>query len=215
MRDFVKPMVAASLAVLALSGLAGPANAQLTREQMIQGLGGGGASRGIGAAKPAGQPAPVAAQPAPRPVAAAPVAQPRPVTHAAPPARAPVAAPVSATAANPSVNLTVDFPSGSAALTPKARASLDVLGSALSSSELSTFRFRIEGHTDTVGSSEDNRVLSQKRAEAVVNYLSAQYRIQPSRLEAIGMGQDSLLVQTPAQTPNAQNRRVQVIKLGA
>lgn len=214
MRGFMKPMTAAPLALLALSVLATPANAQLTREQMISGLGGGGAPRGIGAAKPAGQPAAVS-QPAPQAAqrpAAAPVSQQRPAAHTAAPARAPVAA---AAAANPSVNLTVDFPSGSAALTPRARASLDVLGSALSSSELASFRFRIEGHTDTVGSSEDNRALSQKRAEAVVSYLANQYRIQPSRLEAVGMGQDNPLVATPPQTPNAQNRRVQVIKLGA
>ena len=214
MRGFMKPMTAAPLALLALSVLA-TANAQLTREQMISGLGGGGSSRGIGAAKPAGQPAAVS-QPAPQAVqrpAAAPVSQQRPAAHTAAPVRAPVAA--AAPAANPSVNLTVDFPSGSAALTPRARASLDVLGSALSSNELASFRFRIEGHTDTVGSSEDNRALSQKRAEAVVSYLANQYRIQPSRLEAVGMGQDSPLVATPPQTPNAQNRRVQVIKLGA
>jgi outer membrane protein OmpA-like peptidoglycan-associated protein len=111
--------------------------------------------------------------------------------------------------------VTVNFPSGSADLTSAAKASLDSLGKALSSSELATFRFRIEGHTDNVGSREENKSLSQRRAEAVVSYLTSTYSVAPARLEAIGVGQDEPLVQTPPQTPEARNRRVQVINLGA
>ena len=106
-----------------------------------------------------------------------------------------------------SVNLTVNFPSGSADLTPAARASLDNLGKALSSSELANFRFRIEGHTDNVGSPEENKALSQRRAEAVVSYLTSQYNVAPSRLEAVGMGEEDPVVQAPPQTPEARNRR--------
>ena len=118
-------------------------------------------------------------------------------------------------AARPSVNLTVNFPAGSAELTPAARASLDALGKALASSDLANFRFRIEGHTDNVGSREVNRTLSQRRAEAVVSYLTSQYNVAPARLEAVGMGQERPLIETPPQTPEARNRRVQVINLGA
>jgi OmpA-OmpF porin, OOP family len=85
----------------------------------------------------------------------------------------------------------------------------------LASPELANFRFRIEGHTDNVGSQEANLVLSQQRAEAVVSYLTSQYNVAPSRLEAVGKGQDDPLVETPPQTPEARNRRVQVINLGA
>jgi OmpA-OmpF porin, OOP family len=120
-----------------------------------------------------------------------------------------------AEAAGPSVNLTVNFPNGSADLTPEAMASLDALGRALSSSELSSYRFRIEGHTDTVGSKEYNRSLSERRAEAVVNYIVTKYGVQASRLQAVGMGEEGLLVSTPEQTPEPRNRRVQVINLGA
>jgi outer membrane protein OmpA-like peptidoglycan-associated protein len=120
-----------------------------------------------------------------------------------------------AQAARPSVNLTVNFPAGSAELTPAARASLDALGQALASSDLANFRFRIEGHTDNVGSREVNRTLSQRRAEAVVSYLTSQYNVAPARLEAVGMGQERPLIETPPQTPEVRNRRVQVINLGA
>jgi len=120
-----------------------------------------------------------------------------------------------AQAALPSINLTVNFPAGSAELTSAARASLDALGKALASTDLANFRFRIEGHTDNVGSKEENRTLSQRRAEAVVSYLASQYNVAPTRLEAVGMGQERPLVETPPQTPEVRNRRVQVINLGA
>ena len=115
----------------------------------------------------------------------------------------------------PSVNLTVDFASGSATLTPQARATLDQLGKALASKDLGRYRFRIEGHTDTVGSPSTNLSLSQQRADAVAAYLEQTYGISAARLRAVGKGEQGLLVPTPPQTPNAQNRRVEVINLGA
>jgi OOP family OmpA-OmpF porin len=131
-------------------------------------------------------------------------------------AAAPAARPVAATSGGaPSVNLNVDFATGSADLTPSARATLDQLGKALSSAQLSHYRFRIEGHTDTVGSAATNLTLSQQRAQAVAAYLEQTYGISPSRLDTVGMGEQGLLVPTPPQTPNAANRRVEVINLGS
>ena len=46
-------------------------------------------------------------------------------------------------------------------------------------------------------------------------YLTSQYSVAPSRLEAIGMGEEHPLIATPPQTPEARNRRVQVINIGA
>ena len=116
--------------------------------------------------------------------------------------------------AGPSVSLTVEFATGSADLTPQARQTLDQLGRALSSPDLAKFRFRIEGHTDTVGSAEANKALSQRRATAVAEYLQTNFGVTPTRLEAVGLGEEGLLVPTPPQTANAQNRRVKVIDLG-
>jgi outer membrane protein OmpA-like peptidoglycan-associated protein len=120
-----------------------------------------------------------------------------------------------AEAAAPSVNLTVNFPTGSAALTPAAEHSLDALGHALTTSDLSGFHFRIEGHTDTVGTPDANRTLSQKRAEAVAAYLETKFGVGAAKLNAVGVGQDDLLVPTPDQTPEPKNRRVKIINLGA
>jgi outer membrane protein OmpA-like peptidoglycan-associated protein len=116
---------------------------------------------------------------------------------------------------NPAVSLTVEFKTGSAELTPHATHVLDELGRALTSSELATYRFRVEGHTDTVGTPETNKTLSEKRAEAVAAYLETKFGVPAARLEAVGVGDAQPLVPTPPQTPEARNRRVQVVNLGA
>lgn len=152
--------------------------------------------------------APAAASQAARPSAA----------HMASPQMAaakPMTEPASTAASAPSVNLNVDFETGSANLTPQARATLDQLGRALSSSQLAAYRFRIVGHTDTVGSPGYNKALSEQRADAVVKYLAEKFGVQSNRLEAEGVGEAGLLVPTPPQTPEPRNRRVQVINLGA
>jgi OOP family OmpA-OmpF porin len=115
----------------------------------------------------------------------------------------------------PAVSLTVNFANGSANLTPDAIKALDALGQALSSKDLAGYKFRIEGHTDTVGSAGYNKELSERRAEAVVDYIAKKYSVDPARLQAVGMGEEGLLVQTPPQTAEPRNRRVQVINLGA
>jgi OmpA-OmpF porin, OOP family len=210
MRGFLKPIAAIPLAVIAVTTGGGAASAQQSADSIINALRPGGnlvtgSTRGI---RLGGSAAPQAPSPA-RPVSATPSNE--PATHTAPRVREET----TTQDAGPSINLTVNFTTGSADLTAAARASLDNLGKALASSELATFRFRIEGHTDNVGSREANRLLSQQRAEAVVSYLTSQYNVAPSRLEAVGKGQEDPLVDTPPQTPEARNRRVQVINLGA
>jgi len=127
------------------------------------------------------------------------------------------AAPATAadSADGPSVKLVVDFRSGSAELTPTAEHTLDALGQALTSSALGHDRFRIEGHTDTVGNPETNKALSAHRAEAVTSYLEQKFGVDAARLEAVGLGSESLLVPTPDQTPEPRNRRVKIVNLGS
>jgi outer membrane protein OmpA-like peptidoglycan-associated protein len=115
----------------------------------------------------------------------------------------------------PSVSLTVQFATGSADLTPQAIQTLNDLGKAMSDQSLAPYRFRVEGHTDTVGTREMNKSLSERRADAVANYLATNFRIDRSRLQPIGMGEDNLLVPTPDQTNEPRNRRVQVVNLGS
>ncbi len=114
----------------------------------------------------------------------------------------------------PAVSLNVDFATGSTELTPAAVATLDSLGRALTDPTLAHDRFRIEGHTDTVGSAAANQALSERRAQRVAEYLEDKFSIPPARLKPVGLGEDGLLVPTPPQTPEARNRRVRVVNEG-
>ncbi len=122
--------------------------------------------------------------------------------------------PPPAPAPPPSISLTVQFANGSARLTPQAIQVLDNLGKALSDRSLAGYRFRIEGHTDTVGTRGYNQALSERRAAAVVAYLASTFHVDPGRVQAIGMGEDHPLIPTPDQTPEPRNRRVEVINIG-
>ena len=64
-------------------------------------------------------------------------------------------------------DLKVHFEFNSAKLTPEATAQLDELGQVLQREALRPYRFRISGHTNSVGSAKYNEWLSQQRASAV------------------------------------------------
>lgn len=202
--------------VLAGCAAAGGAAAQNpTSQQIIEALRPrgdllGGPTRGIRPVTPAAPTAPGPTAPetnAPKPTVAGPAAA--PPTAAAPAAAAPPAA------AQPSVNLTVNFATGSAELTPQAVRALEELGQALASPDLAGFRFRVEGHTDTVGDAAMNQALSERRAAVVVHYLTSRFGIASGRLQAVGLGESLPLVPTGDQVSEPRNRRVQVVNLGA
>ena len=114
-------------------------------------------------------------------------------------------------AARPAVDLEVRFEFNSAELTPMAQAVLDNLATALTT-DLASYRFVLEGHTDAVGSDRYNLELSERRAKAVQSYLRELYRIAPERLTTVGKGERELLL--PDQPKAAPNRRVRVINQG-
>ncbi|MCK8784044.1 OmpA family protein [Roseomonas sp. NAR14] len=115
----------------------------------------------------------------------------------------------------PAISLTIVFPTGSWLITPAAEKMLAPLGMALTSPQLAPFRFRIEGHTDTVGWPDQNQLLSERRAMAVRDYLVWRYGISPARMVPVGMGSSQLAVPTPDQWPEVRNRRVQILNLGS
>jgi outer membrane protein OmpA-like peptidoglycan-associated protein len=129
----------------------------------------------------------------------------------------PETTPLTTTTAPPgaaAVSLTVNFASGSAALSPAATEVLDNLGQALGSARLAGYRFRVEGHTDTVGPEALNRDLSERRAAAVRDFLVQRHGVAAQRIEAVGLGEQQLLVATPDEAPEPRNRRVQVVNIG-
>jgi OOP family OmpA-OmpF porin len=74
-------------------------------------------------------------------------------------------------------------------------------------------RVSIEGHTDSDGTDEYNMTLSQKRAASVKNYLIANYKIAPERLESKGWGESKPIDTNDTPEGKANNRRVELVKL--
>lgn len=70
-------------------------------------------------------------------------------------------------------------------------------------------RFRIDGHTDNIGTDEYNLDLSIKRAKSVYNWL-VNKGIQPSRLEYTGFGKRQPLINSTDDNSRGINRRVEV-----
>ena len=64
---------------------------------------------------------------------------------------------------------------------------------------------RIEGHTDSRGPEDYNRILSEKRAESVKNAL-VQNGVYPLRIQSAGFGESQ-----PISTNDALNRRVTIV----
>jgi outer membrane protein OmpA-like peptidoglycan-associated protein len=73
-------------------------------------------------------------------------------------------------------------------------------------------KFIIQGHTDAIGGDDYNKALSERRAQAVADYLVEKHGIARDRLETQGLGKSSLLL--PADPNNGRNRRVQVLNVG-
>jgi outer membrane protein OmpA-like peptidoglycan-associated protein len=71
-------------------------------------------------------------------------------------------------------------------------------------------KVRIEGHTDNQGKPNDNLKLSQRRAEAVLEYL-AQKGVDRNRLVPIGYGQNKPIADNKSKAGRAKNRRVMFV----
>lgn len=120
----------------------------------------------------------------------------------------PTAAAAQGTDQLPAVTLDVPFKLNSAELTPDAAAKLAAVGNALKSQELSQYKFILEGHTDSTGSAQYNKTLSDRRARAVKDYLAATYNVPGNRVAAIGFGESKPI--DPANPADPANRRVVV-----
>jgi outer membrane protein OmpA-like peptidoglycan-associated protein len=67
----------------------------------------------------------------------------------------------------------------------------------------------IVGHTDATGTDAYNMSLSERRAEAVVNYLASQ-GVMRSRLRPTGRGESEPIATNDTEAGRQQNRRVEV-----
>ncbi len=70
---------------------------------------------------------------------------------------------------------------------------------------------RVDGHTDSRGSAETNRALSQRRAIAVREHLLARLPISADRITATGYGEERPIASDDTAEGRARNRRIEVV----
>jgi outer membrane protein OmpA-like peptidoglycan-associated protein len=100
------------------------------------------------------------------------------------------------------------FEQGTVTLTPQSVAVLNALKAEISAR--SGPEVEVIGHTDTIGSGEDNDDLSTRRADEVLTWLALQ-GLDRSIMSAVGRGERELREPTADNVASAANRRVEVI----
>jgi outer membrane protein OmpA-like peptidoglycan-associated protein len=101
----------------------------------------------------------------------------------------------------------VTFPVNRAAVSPDARTLVDEAIAQLKAENRGVY-FEIEGHTDSSGSEAYNEKLGLDRATAVRNYMHDQQGIALNRIEVISYGETKPVVDNKTREHRAQNRRV-------
>jgi peptidoglycan-associated lipoprotein len=97
------------------------------------------------------------------------------------------------------------FAEGSAVLDETAMVTLDQQATWLN--QYPSWKVKLQGFADDPGNSAQNKALSQKRADAVRDYLSSK-GITPDRMLSKGYGRDRLVADCADISCKAQNRRV-------
>jgi outer membrane protein OmpA-like peptidoglycan-associated protein/uncharacterized protein YdeI (BOF family) len=109
----------------------------------------------------------------------------------------------------PQETTAINFRVGSAVLNAQAKAQLDDIATKAASAR--GYVIEVSGYTDTSGSVEANRRLSQRRADAVVRYLAENHRIPLRRIVTpFGYGEAQAVADNRTRAGRAQNRRVEV-----
>lgn len=106
-----------------------------------------------------------------------------------------------------SIEQPVYFATGGDTILPRSRRLLTALAEAMRLTP-EIRRISIEGHTDSVGSDEDNLDLSSRRAASVMAWLVA-HGIDESRLEAHGFGETRPVAEGETRAAREENRRVE------
>ena len=102
----------------------------------------------------------------------------------------------------------IEFESNKSTLKESSFPELDRIASMMS--QHSELKISIEGHTDNIGSDSDNVKLSQRRAQAVVDYL-LQQGVASDRIEAVGWGEAKPIASNDVEEGGrALNRRVEI-----
>ena len=92
-------------------------------------------------------------------------------------------------------------------------------GKAVIDERIATYGGRVErtpetkviGHTDSTGPEAYNQALSERRAQAVADYLESQRRVPDPDIEVVGMGESNPVADNSTREGRALNRRVDIL----
>jgi outer membrane protein OmpA-like peptidoglycan-associated protein len=108
----------------------------------------------------------------------------------------------------PVVETAVHFGFNRDNLTKDAKEAIDQLAASVATTK--GYIITVEGATDAVGSSEYNYDLSQRRANAVIQYLAAEKSVPAYKIYLIGLGKDKPVETNKTRDGRAKNRRVDI-----
>src|SRR5215203_1005826 len=103
----------------------------------------------------------------------------------------------------------IQFTPGSDQIMPGSYLLLDKLGETMTS--FGSTVLRVEGNTDSTGSSSGNVTLSERRAQSVKNYIVKNFpNIPPARFQTIGRGSANPIAENTSEAGRQQNRRTDI-----
>jgi len=105
-------------------------------------------------------------------------------------------------------DVSVTFGFDKSVLTKAEKAELDQFAAQLAQAK--NYILEVTGGTDSTGDANYNYALSQRRADAVVQYLAETYKVAPHRFYLIGIGKDREVAPNNTAAGRAKNRRVTV-----
>jgi len=105
-------------------------------------------------------------------------------------------------------DVSVTFGFDKAVLTKDDREQLDTFAGTMTTAK--SYIVEVTGGTDSTGPAQYNYELSQRRADAVVQYLATKYAIPAHRFYLIGIGKDKEVAPNTTAEGRKQNRRVEV-----
>jgi OmpA-OmpF porin, OOP family len=110
-----------------------------------------------------------------------------------------------------SETFSVHFRTGSAVLSAAAKAQIDAAAAKVQNENLKGWVIEITGYADSMGNTERNRSLSERRADAVINYLVTTYNLPLRRLvQPFGYGEQNPVADNATGEGRALNRRVEI-----
>ncbi|MGA7294567.1 MAG: OmpA family protein [Terriglobales bacterium] len=108
----------------------------------------------------------------------------------------------------PVVETSVHFGFNKDNLTKQAKEAIDQLAASVATTK--GYIITVEGATDSIGSSSYNYDLSQRRADAVIQYLAAEKSVPAYKIYLIGLGKDKPVDSNKTAEGRAKNRRVDI-----